>query len=303
MRLRKVFCLIFASHLLLSSCNAQQGSDQMNTTAAIDWSSLEFKCVHEKDLLPKPDAEADGWYQQANSLYKTGDKNGNQDLLKQSFDLMLKAALRGHIKAMHNVSLAYADGEGVKASERKAVEWAEKLVNLNVGMGYYQMGTFLEQGVGVKQDRKAALTYFRKAADRGNAQGQLASGRKIADALAQSAPAEKGRGFAISRAMLQCALDQGLAEAGYNLGKHYQIFEKRIPEALIAFQAAAKLGHNQSLFTLMLIFKEGRYGIEKDQARATCYQRLSDESDEDKTKKFPDLDRICPLPPKRMPNS
>ena len=270
-------------------------------TPAINWESLEFTCAHEAKLLPKPDPQAEEWYKKANELYKAGNKTGDENLLHGSFVLMLRAAELGHVKAMNNVVVDYLDGDGVKTDESKAVEWVEKLIERNIGMGYYHMGVFLEQGIGVKQDRKAALAYFRKAADLGNAQGQLTVGDKIIAAVARTPDRE--RGFAIGTAMLKCSLAQGRSDAGYSLAKHYQIMEKNMPLALEAFQAAARLGHNQSLFTLKKIFQEGRDGVAKDEARAACYQRLSDESDADKTKTFPNIDRICPLPPKSMPRS
>lgn len=275
----------------------------MTNLPPVDWQRLEFTCSHEADRLPKPDQQADEWYVRANELYKYGIKRDDDIALKQSVELLMKASERGHVKAMNNLSKSFLDGDGIAQSDAKAVEWVEELIKRNIGMGYYQMGVFLQQGIGVKQDRKAALTYFRKAADLGNAQGQVVSGKKISEAVAQSSAEEKERGFAIGRAMLTCALEQGLAEAGYELGFQYAGFEKKPVEALQAFQAAAKLGHHQSLWTLHTIFEVGDYGVAKDQRRAACYKRLSDESDEDKTKKFPNINIICPLPPQKMPGT
>ena len=269
----------------------------------VDWKSLEFKCVHEADLLPKPDPEADEWYRQANAVFKAGVQKDSFALLTSSFELTLKAAERNHVKAMNNLVLAYLGGDGVKQSDSKAVHWAEELIKRNIGMGYYHMGTFLQQGTGVKQDRVAALTYFRKSADLGNAQGQLVVADKISASVASLAGDEKDRGFGIARGMLQCALNQGLGDAGYSLGLQFQIYEEKMPEALIAFQAAAGLGHGQSLWALHTIFGQGKSSISADPARAACYKRLSDQSDDDKTKKFPDIDKLCPLPPKPMPRS
>jgi TPR repeat protein len=290
--------LLLASTIFFNGCDVK-GYKPMNTPA-VNWEALEFTCVYEENILPKSDPEVDKWYKMANASYKAGVKMKNENLLRESFELMLRAAERGHVKAMNNLVLAYLDGDGVKVNEGKAVEWTEKLIEKNIGMGYYHMGVFLQQGIGVKQDRKAALEYFRKAADLGNAQGQLMVGNEIRRAAAQTSNREKG--FSIGTSMLRCALTQGLADAGRSLGFHY-LAEKNIDEALKAFQNAARLGHNQSLFTLMSIFEEGKYGIAKDEARAACYRRLSDESDADKTKTFPDIDRICPLPPKPMPKS
>lgn len=54
--------------------------------------------------------------------------------------------------------------------------------------------------------------------------------------------------------VLHCALSQDLADAGYVLAMHYQYFESRDADALSAHQAAAKLGHRQSLFRLYQVF-------------------------------------------------
>lgn len=291
----KSLVLVVVGSAILSGCNARE-ENKMTSPPALNWKALDFSCVHEEDRLPKPDAQADEWYQQANAAFKAGVKTDSYSLLQRSSELLLKAAERGHVKAMNNLVTSYLGGDGVKQSDAKAVEWTEQLIKREIGMGYYHMGVFLEQGIGVRRDREASLTYMRRAADLGNAQGQLVSGDKIAGAVARASDDERRQGFAISRAMLQCALSQGLGQAGYSLGMNLRVYEENYPDALKAFQAAAKLGHTQSLFTLKLIFSEGKDGIEKDVNRAACYDRLLTESREDKTKKFPDLDKICPLP-------
>jgi len=158
------------------------------TTPAVDWQALEFTCSHEKDAWPKVDtaSQAEAWFQEGLNLHEAGVKKGNADFLRRGFELTSMAAERKHVLAMNNMVVFYLAGHGAQASDDKAVEWAEKLIELNVGMGYYHMGAFLQQGIGVRQDHKAALTYFRKAADLGNAQGQLAAGGKLLEAFAQS---------------------------------------------------------------------------------------------------------------------
>jgi uncharacterized protein len=273
----------------------------MNAAPQTDWKALEFKCSREADRLPNSDEQANDWYKTANELYRLGARKNDESILKQSLTLLHKAAERGHVKAMNNIVLAYMNGEGTKQDDAKAVEWAEKLIALEVGMGYYHMGVFLQQGIGVKPDRAAALSYFRRSADLGNAQGQLVAGEQLLRAAAETT--SKAKGFEIGRAMLTCALGQGLAKAGHVLGGHFLIVVESVAEALNAYQAAAKLGHDQSLFKLATLFEEGRDGVPKDEARATCYRRLLSELDADKSKTFPNLDQICPLPPRKMPGA
>ena len=223
-------------------------------------------------------------------------------MLVRSFELMKQAAERGHIKAMSNLVLDYLNGDGVKQSDKMAVHWAEELIKRNSGLGYYHMAYFLEQGIGVRQDHVAALIYYRKAADSGDPQAQLYVGKKIAASVGQSAPNDKTRGFDVTRSMLECALAQGLPDAGYALGNHLAWSEGLMPKALVAYQSAARLGHGTSLWRLHTIFEEGEGSIEKDLARSSCYEVLWKQSKADKTRTFPDIDRICPLPPKPMPN-
>ncbi|MDB5799914.1 MAG: Sel1 repeat, partial [Rhodocyclales bacterium] len=111
----------------------------------IDWQSLDFTCV--KEVNPPLDREADQWYRTARNLQKKDEEK----YYKEIFDFYIKAAERNHYKALIWLSTLYVDGIVVKADERIAVEYVEKVIRLNVPAGYYQMGVFLEQGIGVKQ--------------------------------------------------------------------------------------------------------------------------------------------------------
>lgn len=274
----------------------------MSDVKDIDWQDLEFTCVHEKNLLPKPDPEAEQWYQEANRLHKTHPA-GNDTFEKQILKLMLQAAERNHAKALNNLVVMYSQADGVDADEAKAVDYAERLIKMNVGMGYYHMGVFLEQGIGVKPDRKAALTYFRKSADLGNAQGQMVVGDKIIGEFLMTPMRDKA--VPIGLKMLECSLAQGHAPAGEKLGWHYAVTgpneEPTIEKALTYFQKAGALGHSESLYWLYSTFERGEFGLQKDPQRAACYKALEEEANADKTKRFPNIDKLCPLPPKPMP--
>lgn len=267
----------------------------MPNAEKIDWKSLEFTCNQEKN--PPLDPEADAWYRHARDLQKR-----DQDkYIHTIVELFQKAIVRNHYNAMHRLALLYIDGyEGSKPDEHKAVELIERVIKLNVASGYYQMGVFLEQGIGVKQDRAASLTYMRKAADMGNPQGQLAAGKKMIEDFLQTP--ERERVVPIGKAMLECALKQDLAKAGYELGVHYAMVEENSELALKSLQAAAALGDGDSLFRLHSTFADGKYGAKTDPQRAACYERLWRESEADKTKRFPNLNIICPLPPMPMPS-
>jgi hypothetical protein len=275
--------------LAVSTCSAK---DNIMTASTIDWKSLEFTCTKEK--TPPLDPEADQWYRTARNLQKQDEER----FAKQIVELYRKAIERNHYNAMHRLALMYVDGMGVEQDEREAVTLIERVIAMGVPSGYYQMGVFLQQGIGVKQDQAASLTYMRKAADMGNPQAQFAIGKKL---LGISDKEVRPKLLPIAETMLQCALSQEVADAGYELGSYYAVVVEDPTKALRTLQTAGKLGHKQSLFYLKSAFENGEHGVVKDQQRAACYERLWRESEADKSKKFPNLDYICPLPPNPMP--
>ena len=275
----------------ITGCSAGGGDTKLEPPK-IDWNSLEFTCTHEKDRLPKPDAEADEWFKTARAY----DKSGKESLESQMLELYLKAAERSHVKALNNLVLVYLEGQGVEPDAAQAVEYAERLVKMEIGMGYYHMGVFLEQGIGVEQDRPASLAYFRRAADLGNAQGQHVVGKKLLRIHKDAPEPERVRAIAIR--MLECSLAQGAAMAGNELGWEFTEGTGEVSRGLAYFQKAAALGDRSSLYSLYSTFDEGKRGIKKDSARAACYYKLLEEVRADNKKTFPNIDRICPLPPK-----
>ncbi|HXE40791.1 MAG TPA: tetratricopeptide repeat protein [Azonexus sp.] len=286
--------ILWTALLMLSSVSACKPTEHMMNRQNIDWQSLEFTCV--KAQTPPLDKEADEWFLTARILQKKDEYRHAEEIAR----LYKIAAERGHYKAIRNLAGLYVDGVGVEQDEREAVRLTERLIEMGVSDGYYNMGVFLQDGTGVKQDRKAGLTYFRKAADMGNPHAQLVIGKKL---MAIDDQELRPKVLPIAEAMLHCALSQDIAAAGYELGGYYAINKKDFANSLKAYQAAAKLGHAMSFYTLKEVFRNGKYGQDKDEQRAACYARLEGEADEDNTKKFPTLDRICPLPPKPMPKA
>jgi uncharacterized protein len=267
----------------------------MASSDKFDWNSLAFVCS--KEVNPPFDDEADAWYRQARDLQKKDEEKYIGVIVR----LYEQAIARNHYNAMHRLALLYVSGtEGLAVNEAKAVELVERVIKLNVPSGYYQMGVFLEQGIGVKQDAKASLTYMRRAADMGNPQAQFALGKKLTRMEDKEV---RPRVVPIGKGMLECALSQGHSEAGYVLGVHYLAGENDVERGLVALQRAAALGNVQSLFSLSQSFSRGEDGVKIDSQRAACYERLYLTARDDTTKKFPEIDKVCPLPPEPMPNT
>lgn len=280
----RLLILLLISLLLLSKTNAKN-------IQKINWDSLEFTCTAEQN--PPFDQESDLWFQRARALEKADDENNDAEMIR----LYQQASQRGHYKAMLNLAILYAHGRSVKVNRSKAVDLVEKAMKMQSAHAFYLMGIMLEQGVGVKTDKIAALSYFRKSADMGNKYGQFATGEAIRDAVIKEDQSTRKRGYAIAVQMLDCSLSQGYADAGYTLGLHYEILEEDIDMGLHYFQKAAALGHNQSLFHLYSIFRRGKNGAVVDTQLAACYYKLLTLLRVDPDTRFPDIDHLCPLPP------
>ena len=205
----------------------------MMDTRKVDWKSLEFSCISEQN--PPVDPEADRWNEEARALQTRGGDVPQQEV----FRLFTKAAERGHYKAYMNLALLYLEGEGVPRNTSKAVDWVEKALKLNAPHAYYLMGVMLQQGVGVREDRPASLAYFRKAADLGNKYGQWTIGEQLLKVFAQQSEPSRTRGRGIGLQMLECALGQGVAEAGYKLGLVYTRTQEDTHGALPFLEKAA----------------------------------------------------------------
>ena len=75
------------------------------------------------------------------------------------------------------------------------------------------------------------------------------------------------------------------------------IFDIDAYTAIEYFLRAAAFGYNDSLYRLYSLFDEGESGVPQDPKRAACYYELRKQLRADPSKRFPDIDRLCPLPP------
>ncbi|MGU2316346.1 tetratricopeptide repeat protein [Pseudomonas aeruginosa] len=290
--LRKSIIFLASLLIMLASENKANslGKNHMDSDLNI-WKKLQFTCSKEQN--PPLNSDAEKLYLQARSLEEKGNDANDRDMV----DLYQEAVKQGHYKAMLSLAGLYVHGTGVVKDEGKAVDLVEQAMKLNSPHAFYLMGVMLQQGIGVKQDVRAAMSFFRRSADLGNRYGQHAAGEAIRDAFIRQGEPGRSRGFSIAVQMLECALGQDLAAAGHTLGLHFLLVEEDTYRALEYFQKAASLGSDKSLYKLYRTFKNGEFGISKDLQRAACYKNLDKQLQSDPTRRFPDIDRLCPLPP------
>lgn len=302
--MQRSLALILFAIVMLGACN--QGhrvnskerpvSDLPNVRA-----NLAFTCAYEKDAIPPRDQEADQLYHHARWMRKNNLLKQDPTVYPKIERLIRIATAYGHDKA--NLELRQMIGKGQADSEnvmKETLDLTEELIKRGIPGGYYDMGRYLENGYGVKQDAELALKYYRKSADMGSPEGQYL----IADKLAPIDVAPD-----IARQMQRCAAEQGHGEAALELGINLSGNQK-YSEALLALQLGVKAGNSTAAS-----FLEGGFdgpapddelnyiGQQKDPERVRRYKvirkLLSDYSY--LNPKVPEIDAILPLPPAKLP--
>ncbi|MBP0712639.1 sel1 repeat family protein [Burkholderia sola] len=259
--------------------------------------NLAFTCVHEADRLPTIDLDADTLFRYGRYL-QTRDGPKDFDEVARYYRI---AAAHGHYKANHNVQQLVSQGMASSPNAaHEAVEWASRLVNQGIPMGYYDIGYYLNSGYGLKQNKELALRYIRRAADLGNADAQY----HVSELLA---PHDKSPD--ISLKMLKCATNQGHGRSAFDLGIYLK-YNQYFPGATIAFQKSVISGNGMSAMVLEKSFlgppstDRGFYlDLPEDPERSRRYQLIGRFLRDNKlaNPKVPDIDKIVPLPPAKLP--
>jgi uncharacterized protein len=222
--------------------------------------------------------------------------------------LYRQAVAKDHHKAMRNLQNLLLEGlvapSTGKTAGENAVEIVERMIQLNIPAGYYAMGYYLENGYAVKPDKMASLAYFRKAADLGSPEGQYTIGMLfLAKALNnQDNPAYRPE---IGKKMLECSAHQGFSKAAEWLGLYAQ-GDKNYSAAVKYYQLSVQNGG--SAFRLSEAFngpdasdKFYYLALAADPERMRRYEVIWKEANSNPSARFPDIDKIVPLPPAPLP--
>jgi AcrR family transcriptional regulator len=86
----------------------------------------------------------------------------------QAFSWLSRAAAAGHLKAMHALAVAYAQGQGTARNEAAAADWFAKAAVRGFVDSAFNLAVLYERGHGVAQNPKEALRWYRAAAKAGD---------------------------------------------------------------------------------------------------------------------------------------
>ncbi|MDU4630556.1 MAG: tetratricopeptide repeat protein, partial [Pseudomonas aeruginosa] len=210
-------------------------------------------------------------------------------------ELYSKAVERGHWKAMHNLANLYRTGwpGGVEKDTQKALDLYQKMIDLEVPQGFYDMGAMIGNRAGVKNPATDGLTFLDKAASLGNPPALTELGK-----LYIYVAKKKDLGLAYTH----CAASQGYAPANYELGAYYKIVEHNFPKALVYYQASVSQGGKSAAFFLSRVFGSetppaSAMWYAPDEKLQEAYYSIYKKLEADPDLRFPNLIEDHPLPP------
>ncbi|WP_152988698.1 tetratricopeptide repeat protein [Janthinobacterium sp. Ant5-2-1] len=276
----------------------------------------DFICEAEASKVPSIDAQAEDWFLEARAMEDPEIFVEDRDY-KKIVDLTRQAAQRLHWKAMLNLASLYVEGRDPLHGEEEAVQLVEKGMRLGIPAAYDRMGTFYANSTGVDGDITRAYAFWQKAAVMGNHQAMAF----LADKL-NVGPASEGAGYwsniPVATKMLECAFGQGYGPAAFDL--HYLYVSPRASNGKINGSRNAETKNR----ALKVLHEGVKFGCEDcanalaiefgspfdladmlapyvDKARGARYRMLSNALGFNPNRRFPNLDKILPLPPADLP--
>lgn len=88
-------------------------------------------------------------------------------LLRDYAGAMKSFQEEGSADSLYMVGLMYDRGEGVKQDKKEAAQWFRKAAELGDVRAQYRLGQMYQFGYGVEQDNQEAVKWYRKAAGQG----------------------------------------------------------------------------------------------------------------------------------------
>ncbi|MCH9047848.1 MAG: SEL1-like repeat protein [Proteobacteria bacterium] len=185
----------------------------------------------------------------------------------------LQAADRGDISAISNLGFMYVKGIGVEQNEKDGVMWYRKAGGLGHLTSQFNLGVMYAKGRGVEQNYVESLKWYKMAAEQGDLTAQATLGMMFAKGIG----CEKNNGVALH--WYQKAASKGDVKAQYNLGNMYSKGIGTDVDDLEAFrwyQKAAEQDHPNAQLNLAYIYGKG-LGVKRDDVKSFEWYKKSAE--------------------------
>jgi TPR repeat protein len=284
-----------------------------------------FICEHAARRAPVWSAEAQERFEEGMSLTSPA-LWPNERNWPRAMKLWDEAARLGHWKAAIMWIQTAQTGQGEDSEKgrfavaaqdpEEVVQRVEVLMRQNVAEGFYLMGVFHDTGYGVKFSVDRAWAFWELAADMGSARAQT----RIAKSLGFVDRAQEKPGVAewanetVQFLMLECAYSQGHGEGGFRLGMLLDLLAEggrainddskaQFARARQILHDAVKFGSEDAAGYLSSSYRSNDPLVRPymDIARADRYHVLAHALWDNPDLRFPNLDKVLPLPPALLP--
>ncbi|WP_165680424.1 tetratricopeptide repeat protein [Metapseudomonas otitidis] len=256
-----------------------------------------FTCAYEKDHNPPLDAEGERWFQRARALEKQA---GVLDW-PAIVDAYEKAIAKDHWKAMHNLARLYRTGwpgmPGVEQDTGKMLALYQRMVELQVPLGYYNWAVAAEHGNGVLKSDRMANSFMYRAAQLGSPLAQVRIGQYFAYELPRHKQDDN-----MAELYYRCAGAQDNPDAIMKTASFYKNAKDNYPKALFYYQRAASLGSTSAMSVMLEVFDESSgpgftLGYTANAKLCELYKGLYRQLRANPDLRFPNLMTEHPLPP------
>lgn len=218
-------------------------------------------------------------------------RNGMPWDLDKAEKLYEEALEMGNAKAAINLGVLYRLDYNLRPhlAERHKDMLAlyEKAVDMGCPEGLTMLAEAYAEGWGVSQNTRKADKLMRQAAEKGSLMSMVNLGRNLYD---------EGE-IAEGKSWMEKALALGCGNAGDELATIYS-FEKDSEKILYYLREGAKLGSENSIIHLFLVYNVGMYGQNKDIAYSNMIDTVKKSFDvKASPKPIPNFDELVPPRP------
>lgn len=273
-----------------------------------------FTCVFEKDHNPPISKQANAYYQKAIQNYwpsNIADIKATTKNYQNAIDL-------GDWRAMNNMAERYNIGvisiddigrkfdikstetiaTGVPKNLAKARKLYQRMIDMNVPLGYYQWAKAIDRGDIKPQGNRDYLYFIKRSAELGYPMAQVTLGNYYF----RQFPKDKDKNY-LAEQYIKCAAKQNDTAALVQIGHFYRKTKQNYPLAAFYYQRAASLGSSMGIRMLMFIFTDPSsrniyidIGYKPDINLATIYYKMLLQRFDNSNLNFPNLIKDHPLP-------
>lgn len=290
--------------------------------------ATQFSCRLQAEQAPALTAEAQALHEEAMTLTSPA-LWPNERNWPRAMQLWQQAAALGHWKAALMWLQTARTGQGLNSEKGQfqvprsdaetVVAGMETLMRQGVADAFFWMGAFHETGYGVNLSADRAWAFWELAADLGSplAQTKIAKALGFVDRAQERPNVAEWANHPLMFKLFECAHSQGYEKASYELGrnlagmaKHNDLRQPRFPTPEAQYQYALQVLHDGVKFGseaaanyLFVSFDDGEPLVNNfiDKSRARRYKHLANALWDNPDLRFPNLDRVIPLPPAKLP--